>query len=164
MTIDQLINQLAAEGGAIVTSGECSEMEIADAQATGRFVRMESASSAVMRNGSRSNSNGRICTASPMKPQTTLLPMTDETTAPSQSDAGTGSEIVNCGRCSHLLRHTLPGFGVCGCRARMRETGEIGPTVDLAATCAHSQLSLKFNPNIREIINRTVNPQHYGTP
>jgi hypothetical protein len=37
MTIDQLINQLAAEGGAIVTSGECSEMEIADAQATGRF-------------------------------------------------------------------------------------------------------------------------------
>jgi hypothetical protein len=37
MTTDQLINQLAADGGAIVTSGECSEMEIADAQATGRF-------------------------------------------------------------------------------------------------------------------------------
>jgi hypothetical protein len=31
------MNQLVTEGGAIVTSGECSEMEIADAQATGRF-------------------------------------------------------------------------------------------------------------------------------
>lgn len=37
MTINQLIDQLAKEGGAIVTSAECSEMEIADAQATGRF-------------------------------------------------------------------------------------------------------------------------------
>lgn len=37
MTTDQLIQQLVTEGGAIVTSGECSEMEIADAQATGRF-------------------------------------------------------------------------------------------------------------------------------
>lgn len=37
MTIDQLIDQLVTEGGAIVSSGECSEMEIADAQATGRF-------------------------------------------------------------------------------------------------------------------------------
>lgn len=37
MTTNQLIDQLVTEGGAIVTSGECSEMEIADAQATGRF-------------------------------------------------------------------------------------------------------------------------------
>ncbi len=37
MTANQLMNQLVTEGGAIVTSGECSEMEIADAQATGRF-------------------------------------------------------------------------------------------------------------------------------
>ena len=37
MTTDKLMDQLAAEGGAIVTSDECSEMEIADAQATGRF-------------------------------------------------------------------------------------------------------------------------------
>jgi hypothetical protein len=37
MTTKQLIDQLVTEGGAIVTSGECSEMEIADAQATGRF-------------------------------------------------------------------------------------------------------------------------------
>lgn len=33
----KLIDQLVTEGGAIVTSDECSEMEIADAQATGRF-------------------------------------------------------------------------------------------------------------------------------
>jgi len=37
MTIDQLIQQLVTDGGAIVSSGECSEMEIANAQATGRF-------------------------------------------------------------------------------------------------------------------------------
>jgi hypothetical protein len=37
MTTNQLIDQLVTEGGAIVSSGECSEMEIADAQATGRF-------------------------------------------------------------------------------------------------------------------------------
>lgn len=37
MTIDQLIDQLVTEGGAIVSSSACSEMEIADAQATGRF-------------------------------------------------------------------------------------------------------------------------------
>ncbi len=33
----QLIAQLIAEGGAIVSSGICSVIEIADAQATGRF-------------------------------------------------------------------------------------------------------------------------------
>ena len=33
----QLIAQLISEGSAIVASGECSEIEIADAQATGRF-------------------------------------------------------------------------------------------------------------------------------
>lgn len=33
----QLITQLIAEGGAIISSGECSEIEIADAQATCRF-------------------------------------------------------------------------------------------------------------------------------
>jgi cell pole-organizing protein PopZ len=33
----ELINDLAYEGGAIVSSNDCSEMEIADAQATGRF-------------------------------------------------------------------------------------------------------------------------------
>lgn len=37
MTPTQLLNQLATEGGAIVSSGICSELEIADAQATGRF-------------------------------------------------------------------------------------------------------------------------------
>ena len=37
MTITQLIQQLITEGGAIVTSDACSEMEIADARATGRF-------------------------------------------------------------------------------------------------------------------------------
>jgi len=37
MTTNQLIDQLVTDGGAIVSSGECSEMEIADAQATGRF-------------------------------------------------------------------------------------------------------------------------------
>ena len=37
MTTTQLINQLVTEGGAIVSSGECSEMEISNAQATGRF-------------------------------------------------------------------------------------------------------------------------------
>ena len=37
MTTSQLIDQLVTQGGAIVSSGECSEMEIANAQATGRF-------------------------------------------------------------------------------------------------------------------------------
>jgi hypothetical protein len=37
MTTNQLIEQLVTEGGAIVSSGDCSEMEIADAQAHGRF-------------------------------------------------------------------------------------------------------------------------------
>ncbi len=37
MTINQLIDQLVTDGGAIVSSGECSEMEIANAKATGRF-------------------------------------------------------------------------------------------------------------------------------
>lgn len=37
MTTDQLMQQLVAEKGAIVTSGECSGMEVCDAQATGRF-------------------------------------------------------------------------------------------------------------------------------
>jgi len=33
----QLLNQLITDGGAIVSSNECSEMEIANAKATGRF-------------------------------------------------------------------------------------------------------------------------------
>jgi hypothetical protein len=33
----ELIEQIVAEGGAIVSSGDCSEMEISNAQATGRF-------------------------------------------------------------------------------------------------------------------------------
>ena len=37
MTTNQIIQQLVSEGGAIVSSDACSEMEIADAQATGRF-------------------------------------------------------------------------------------------------------------------------------
>jgi hypothetical protein len=37
MTLKQILEQLVKEGGAIVTSNECSEMEIADARATGRM-------------------------------------------------------------------------------------------------------------------------------
>ena len=37
MTVNQLISQLVTEGGAIVSSGDCSQMEIVDAQAHGRF-------------------------------------------------------------------------------------------------------------------------------
>lgn len=37
-TPTELIAELPSLGGAIVTSGVCSELEIADAQATGRFV------------------------------------------------------------------------------------------------------------------------------
>lgn len=37
MTPTQLLAQLVAEGGAIVTSNECSTLEISDAQCTGRF-------------------------------------------------------------------------------------------------------------------------------
>lgn len=37
MTTNQLIDQLVTDGGAIVSSGDCSEIEIANAQATGRF-------------------------------------------------------------------------------------------------------------------------------
>jgi len=33
----QLLNQLITDGGGIVSSNECSEMEIANAKATGRF-------------------------------------------------------------------------------------------------------------------------------
>ena len=49
MTINQLINQLVAKGGAIVTSGECSEMEIANAQATERFAVREDGIGFVLR-------------------------------------------------------------------------------------------------------------------
>lgn len=37
MTPSQLLTQLTHDGGCIVTSDKCSEIEIADAQATGRF-------------------------------------------------------------------------------------------------------------------------------
>jgi hypothetical protein len=37
MTPTELLKQLAREGGAIVTSAECSEMEITAARACGRF-------------------------------------------------------------------------------------------------------------------------------
>lgn len=37
MTTQQLIEQLKTEGGAIVASGDCTETEIAVAQASGRF-------------------------------------------------------------------------------------------------------------------------------
>ncbi|MDP1580990.1 MAG: hypothetical protein Q8M02_11970 [Candidatus Didemnitutus sp.] len=37
MTTKQLIEQLISDGGAIVSSADCSEVEIADAQAAGRF-------------------------------------------------------------------------------------------------------------------------------
>ena len=38
ITANDLIEQLVTEGGSIVSSGDCSEMEIADAKATGRFM------------------------------------------------------------------------------------------------------------------------------
>ena len=41
MTITQLNYQLVHNGGAIVMSDACSEMEIADARATGRFGTLE---------------------------------------------------------------------------------------------------------------------------
>lgn len=37
MTTQQLLDQLVEEGGAIIASNDCSEMEIADAKAHGRF-------------------------------------------------------------------------------------------------------------------------------
>ncbi|MEI6870722.1 MAG: hypothetical protein WCL08_00430 [Verrucomicrobiota bacterium] len=37
MTLPQLLRQLVEQGGAIVLTSECSEMEIADARATGRM-------------------------------------------------------------------------------------------------------------------------------
>jgi hypothetical protein len=39
----ELIDQLVTEGGAIVSSGDCSEIEITNAQATGRFAVREDA-------------------------------------------------------------------------------------------------------------------------
>lgn len=36
-TIEQLVRQLREEGGAIVNTGACSEMEIADARSSGRY-------------------------------------------------------------------------------------------------------------------------------
>lgn len=41
MTTDQLIEQLIVNGGAIVSSGDCSEMEIVYARADGRFAARE---------------------------------------------------------------------------------------------------------------------------
>ena len=38
MDIMELISDLASKGGAIVSSNECSEIEITDARITGRFV------------------------------------------------------------------------------------------------------------------------------
>jgi len=35
--MEKLVNDLAKQGGVIVSSNDCSEMEIADAHATGRF-------------------------------------------------------------------------------------------------------------------------------
>ena len=37
MTITELIQELIKEGGAIVSSNDCSEIEISNAQSTGRF-------------------------------------------------------------------------------------------------------------------------------
>lgn len=37
LMLEELLYQLVVEGGAIVTSNECSQIEIADAQATGRW-------------------------------------------------------------------------------------------------------------------------------
>jgi len=37
MTTSQLINKLSSDGGALVSSNDCSEMEIATAQAAGCF-------------------------------------------------------------------------------------------------------------------------------
>jgi len=37
MTLTQIINQLASDGGAIVSSNACSDIELADARVTGRF-------------------------------------------------------------------------------------------------------------------------------
>jgi hypothetical protein len=37
MTTNQLINQLSRDGGALVSSNDCSEIELADAKSTGRF-------------------------------------------------------------------------------------------------------------------------------
>lgn len=76
---------------------------------------------------------------------------------PSAFHATPGSEIVNCGRCAHLNRFTRLGFGKCGCNARMRQTGEVLPTVSLDATCEHAKLSQKYNPNIlREMAERNA--------
>ena len=36
-TVDELVDDLVRHGGAIVSSGECSEVEIAEANACGRF-------------------------------------------------------------------------------------------------------------------------------
>lgn len=37
MNVNQLVRQLIEEGGAIVSSNDCHEIEIADARACGRF-------------------------------------------------------------------------------------------------------------------------------
>lgn len=37
MTLSQLLDQLMSDGGAIVSSNSCSEIELADANAHGRF-------------------------------------------------------------------------------------------------------------------------------
>jgi len=41
MNVYQLLDQVTVKGGAIVSSGDCSEMEIADARANGRFAVMD---------------------------------------------------------------------------------------------------------------------------
>jgi hypothetical protein len=58
-------------------------------------------------------------------------------------------DVVNCGRCAHLWcrKRGRPGHGVCACAARRTVTGEIYPTVHLDSTCAHAQLSAKFDPD-----------------
>lgn len=71
--------------------------------------------------------------------------MASDQPSPMQQDT-TG--FVNCGRCAHLSRVTSPGIGKCGCNARMRQTGEVLPTVSLGTTCEHAKLSQKFNPQV----------------
>lgn len=41
-TITQLVKDLASKGGAIVSTNDCSEIEITDAQSTNRFARASS--------------------------------------------------------------------------------------------------------------------------
>ncbi|RYD18849.1 MAG: hypothetical protein EOP88_21140 [Verrucomicrobiaceae bacterium] len=76
------------------------------------------------------------------------------------------TEPVNCGRCAHLANRepNQIGSGRCGCTARMQETGQIRPLVNLTYTCEWAQLSAKYDPEFLKRVRAERYPHIVSIP